>query len=682
MELNQKLYRNLYRLRDQLKAQGRSLEGRAPTVCTDDALLEIARLWPQSKEDFLCVPGLGQTFVDKYSSAFLAVILKHVQKAAPQSQDLNDSTRQTLKELEKKLVHINRRNRLLYMPKITSKYAYDLFDSESRYDPLDIIFSGKEVRICNVSDSSPIKGQSGEEKYRRLVSLLREVNKDMREKGQFDLYIGYPFVQGRLLGENFDIRAPLALFPVEVTREPQYISIRLDESKDIVYNNNLVLAHFKFNNINRPLPNHIVEDVSRESHISNLISFYGDAGIALRPTTEAIVKFNDYLAGEFPHYANGEMYVENTIVLGKFPTYASALQKDFNDILEKGEINELLAGLLAGIDDIDYYDDSYAGEQALADETAPLTISEHELTYIGDLNSSQENVIMAIKNQDALVVQGPPGTGKSQTITSLISDSVNHGKSVLMVSEKKAALDVVYSRLGELNKYALMIDDTNDKQGFYRQIAQMLNLHGLRTDQEEQLKTISDAIDGYIGNLETIAQKLYSTNDFGIEAYKLYLSNRRIDLSNPEEEGKYLLLKSRIPEELFAQAYHTILNCYAKYKNIHLVNHVCTYSRTKLEAPWIFDMRSDLGEYEIAQCKQEATAVSIAISELLAKNFISRLFSRGKIAALLDSFVQKYFLDFSRQQKKLFLSQNFCVDAISGYAEAMLAKPEIGRAHV
>ena len=675
MELNQNVYRDLCRLRDQLKTQGRRSEGRAPTVCTDDALFEIARLMPQREEDFLNIAGLGQTFVEKYSSAFLAAILKHVQKTAPKSQDLSDSTRQTLRELEKKLVNINRRNRLLYMSKITNKYAYDLFDPEKRYDPLDIIFSGKEIQICNISDVSTIRGQSGEEKYKRLVPLLREVNKDKREKGQFDLYVGYPFVSGRLLGENFDVRAPLILFPVEVTREAQAISIRLDESKDIVYNNNLILAHFKFNDLNHTLPSNIVEDITRENHMRNMIAFYSEEGISLKSSPDALKKFNDYFAGEFPQYSNGKLEIENAIVLGKFPTYGSALQKDFNDILESGEINELLANLLTGIDDIDYYDDSYTGEQEHPDETAPLTISEHDLTYIGDLNSSQEHVINAIKHQDALVVQGPPGTGKSQTITSLISDCVNHGQRVLMVSEKKAALDVVYSRLGELNKYALMIDDTNNKQGFYQQVEQMLNLHGLRSNPDNQLQTTSDAVDGYIRRLETIAQKLYSMNDFGIEVYKLYLSNRRIDLSNSEEEGKYHLLKSRLSDGLFALDYNTLHACYVKYKNRHLADNVCTFWGVKTKTPWIFDMRDDLSEYDISQCKQEATAVSAAIEEWRQKNFFARLFTKKKVGMLLDAFTQQYFLCFSAEQKKLFLAQNFEVAMIANYSDAMLAKP-------
>jgi DNA replication protein DnaC len=44
-------------------------------------------------------------------------------------------------------------------------------------------------------------------------------------------------------------------------------------------------------------------------------------------------------------------------------------------------------------------------------------------------------------------MSGPPGTGKSQTITNMIAALMHAGRSVLFVSEKAAALDVVRNRL-------------------------------------------------------------------------------------------------------------------------------------------------------------------------------------------------------------------------------------------
>ncbi|MBW3019385.1 hypothetical protein KY329_04345, partial [Candidatus Woesearchaeota archaeon] len=47
-------------------------------------------------------------------------------------------------------------------------------------------------------------------------------------------------------------------------------------------------------------------------------------------------------------------------------------------------------------------------------------------------------------------MQGPPGTGKSQTIANIVGECIARGKSVLFVSDKMAALEVVYKRLSDV----------------------------------------------------------------------------------------------------------------------------------------------------------------------------------------------------------------------------------------
>lgn len=62
-------------------------------------------------------------------------------------------------------------------------------------------------------------------------------------------------------------------------------------------------------------------------------------------------------------------------------------------------------------------------------------------------DSSQMNAISRAGAGHDFALEGPPGTGKSQTITNLIAHFLGHGKTVLFVSEKMAALDVVQRRL-------------------------------------------------------------------------------------------------------------------------------------------------------------------------------------------------------------------------------------------
>lgn len=68
---------------------------------------------------------------------------------------------------------------------------------------------------------------------------------------------------------------------------------------------------------------------------------------------------------------------------------------------------------------------------------------------IVDADSSQHSALIDAMRGQNLVIEGPPGTGKSQTITNLIAAALTSGKTVLFVSEKLAALEVVRRRLDE-----------------------------------------------------------------------------------------------------------------------------------------------------------------------------------------------------------------------------------------
>ena len=65
-------------------------------------------------------------------------------------------------------------------------------------------------------------------------------------------------------------------------------------------------------------------------------------------------------------------------------------------------------------------------------------------------DSSQLAAVMSAALGRTFVLSGPPGTGKSQTITNMVAQCLADGKSVLFVSEKMAALDVVYRRLNQI----------------------------------------------------------------------------------------------------------------------------------------------------------------------------------------------------------------------------------------
>src|SRR6185312_8852733 len=70
-----------------------------------------------------------------------------------------------------------------------------------------------------------------------------------------------------------------------------------------------------------------------------------------------------------------------------------------------------------------------------------------EAVHVMDADSTQTLALLDVDSGRSMVVQGPPGTGKSQTIVNLIAGAIEKGKTVLFVSEKKAALEVVKKRL-------------------------------------------------------------------------------------------------------------------------------------------------------------------------------------------------------------------------------------------
>ena len=86
-------------------------------------------------------------------------------------------------------------------------------------------------------------------------------------------------------------------------------------------------------------------------------------------------------------------------------------------------------------------------QRLLDKETKPEQLENLPIYPVVEADSSQIEAIKSATNGKSFVLQGPPGSGKSQTITNIISSAIGNGKKVLFVSEKLAALNVVYENL-------------------------------------------------------------------------------------------------------------------------------------------------------------------------------------------------------------------------------------------
>ena len=124
-------------------------------------------------------------------------------------------------------------------------------------------------------------------------------------------------------------------------------------------------------------------------------------------------------------------------VLGYVPFKGQALLDDLDKLseqLQNGESNRVLDYFLKPVD------------LSSVQENAPKP-SDNNKWLVTDYDHSQESVVWNTRKFDLMVLQGPPGTGKSQVIVNLIADAVANKKKVLVVCQKKAALEVIRKRL-------------------------------------------------------------------------------------------------------------------------------------------------------------------------------------------------------------------------------------------
>ena len=136
------------------------------------------------------------------------------------------------------------------------------------------------------------------------------------------------------------------------------------------------------------------------------------------------------------------------------------------------------------------------------------------IPLIYDADSSQHSALIDALSGRNMVIEGPPGTGKSQTITNLIAAAIADGKTVLFLSEKMAALEVVKKRLTlaglgdfclELHsnkthkKHVLEAIETRQNKHFPLPRALRPQLNALE-EKRQTLKAYADLINSVVGN--------------------------------------------------------------------------------------------------------------------------------------------------------------------------------------
>lgn len=77
------------------------------------------------------------------------------------------------------------------------------------------------------------------------------------------------------------------------------------------------------------------------------------------------------------------------------------------------------------------------------------------------LNPEQRQIVQALDKEDCkyIAVEGPPGTGKSHTITAIVFQAILRNQSVLVLSDKKEALDVVEEKITDVMNQVRVSDN-------------------------------------------------------------------------------------------------------------------------------------------------------------------------------------------------------------------------------
>jgi len=145
--------------------------------------------------------------------------------------------------------------------------------------------------------------------------------------------------------------------------------------------------------------------------------------------------------------------VSNSCYIALFDKSDEALVNDYEEILKLlASEDSILAGAFNQlVDDFIYknpqsfnfiveseWDDTETSERLVFNSPIPL-------------NSEQLQILSAIRKDGCkyIIVEGPPGTGKSHTITAIAFDHILKDQSILVLSDKKEALDVVEDKIIE-----------------------------------------------------------------------------------------------------------------------------------------------------------------------------------------------------------------------------------------
>ena len=238
--------------------------------------------------------------------------------------------------------------------------------------------------------------------------------------------------------------------------------------------------------------------------------------------------------------------IEPCAALGIFPQSRSELLYDYGDLISEIDagakpVGELLSGAKELLPD-ELKDELHMGGGQSAPPPSSKDAAPESAVPAVSLDPSQREALRETLSSPAMVIDGPPGTGKSQVIVGIVLDALARGERVAVVSEKRAALDVVAQRLaanGFGGCYGLVHDVESDRKPLYARIAQRMQETPLAEPSPRPLREALDEAGRIEAELSCRHGLLNLAADSGGAALSMLAEQRSSLDSRPELSAKF-----------------------------------------------------------------------------------------------------------------------------------------------
>ena len=473
---------------------------------------------------------------------------------------------------------------------IQSHFEKRLVDTSALLGEALLKASQKNERIKREEISRTIDAEIS-----RVRDIMRTVEEIEKETGRSELYIGYPFVFGAINQgtKKTAIKAPLLLFPVKIDiPDENTVELRINHQEKIQFNRALIFAYAQSKRINIDQLDLEFDDLSKFSTVSDIIKYLESYHIKFEGSEYESKNIYNYERFKEPG-TKTELSIRYASIMTRYPL-SNSIFNDYSALEKKHLSNDAIAELLR------------IGKIRKKKRSSKQPKARKSNYTVKMLDYSQAEVIRKVDEAGNMVIYGPPGTGKSQTIVNIITDAISKKKRVLVVSQKKAALDVVFNRLGTLNEKAMyVIDESKQKKAFYDKclsahqkdmIASLVDLEKLQAEYDELEQKISTET----AKLDEIYHMLTDIRPFGLSLSEMYSSSYNLQKNTQEYGIHEKLLDCPALQKL---SYKDLSEALSDIKSKNLEDLYYNYIQDKEKNPIIDHMMPELDIRTLSEVK-------------------------------------------------------------------------------